>query len=302
MKPFPNLSQVLFTSTVSGIVLFQASTAQAATLWNTLEANSAFAFSSQLNAPTETADDFTVTGDGFTVTNVSFLGLFSEADATIDEIDLAFYEVFPGFSDLTRTPVTVRTNGPEDVEFTALNTADNQITFTTTDLGQFTVDQTIVGGSGANTPGLGSGVLVDEPYTGYLKQIDVQLTTPLTLAPQPTFLVAAVAPSSGDYFAVAGDRPPNSPDPLPAGVVDRQAWFRTNPPFDNALDPDWVRVSDVVNQENGTTAPAFNTAFAITGEPVPEPSEILGTLAFVGLGAGLGLKRKLNKQQSLVKK
>ena len=297
MNRFP-LSQVLFTSTVSGILLFQSSTAQAVTLWDTLEPNSAFAFSSQLDTPTETADDFTVTGDGFTVTNVSFLGLFSE-NATIDTVDLAFYQVFPGSSDLTRTPVTVRTNGPEDVEFTALNTADNQLTFTTTDLGQFTVDQTIVGGSGANTPGLGSGELGGS-LTGYLKQIDVQLVTPLTLAPQPTFLVAAVDPSAGNYFAVAGDRPPNSPDPLPTGVVDRQAWFRTNPPFDNALDPDWVRISDVVNQQNGTASPAFNTAFAISGEPVPEPSTAIGTLAFAALGAGLGLKRKLNQKRVLV--
>jgi hypothetical protein len=302
MKLFPSLSQILFTSTVSGILLFQSNTAQAATLWNTLQANSAIAFSSQLDIPTETADDFTVTGDGFTVTNVSFLGLFSEGDAKIDEIDLAFYEVFPGSSDLTRTPVTVRTNGPEDVEFAAFGTADKQLTFTTTDLGKFTVDQTIVGGSGANTPGLGSGVLVDKPYTGYLKQIDVQLTTPLTLAPQPVFLVAAVDPSSGDYFAVAGDRPPTSPDPLPAGVVDRQAWFRTNEPFDNALEPDWVRISDVINQEDGTAEPSFNTAFAISGEPVPEPSEVIGTLAFVAVGAGLGLKRQLKQKQSSIQK
>lgn len=300
MNRLSRLSQILFASTAaSGILLLQSSIAQAATLWDTLDAN-AIAFSSQLDTPTETADDFTVTGDGFIVTNVSFLGLFSEADATIEEIDLAFYEVFPGSSDLTREPVTVRTNGPEDVEFAAFGTADNQITFTTTDLGEFTVDQTIVGGSGANTPGLGSGVLVDEPLTGYLKQIDVQLITPLTLAPQSVFLVAAVDPSAGDYYWVAGDRPPTSPDPLPAGVVDRQAWFRTNEPFDNALEPDWIRISDVINQEDGTAEPAFNTAFAISGEPVPEPSEVMGTLAFAALGVGLGLKRKLRNKHSLM--
>ncbi len=299
-KHFCNLRQVLFTSTVSGILLFQSSTAQAATLWNTLEANSAIAFSSQLDTPTETADDFTVTGEGFTVTNVSFLGLFSDEHATIDEIDLAFYQVFPGSSDLTRTPATVRTNGPEDVEFAAFGTADNQISYKTTDLGQFTVDQTIVGGSGANAPGLGSGVLVDEPLTGYLKQIDVELITPLTLAPQSVFLVAAVDPSAGDYYWVAGDRPPATPSPVPTGTLDRQAWFRTNEPFDNALEPDWVRVSDVINQEDGTLNPGFNTAFSISGEPVPEPSEIIGTLAFTAIGAGLGLKRKLRNKQSLV--
>lgn len=299
MKHFPRLSHVLFTSTVSGTLLFQSTTAQGATLWNTLQPNSTAAFSSQLDIPTETADDFTVTGDGFKVTDVSFLGLFSDKDAKIDNIDLAFYQVFPGSSDLTRTPVTVRTNGPEDTEFTAFGTADNQLTFKTKDLGKFTVDKTIVGGSGANTPGLGSGV-VDKSVTGYLRQIDVQLVTPLTLAPQAVFLVAAVDPSTGDYFAVAGDRPPNYPNPLPEGVVDRQAWFRTDAPFENALEPDWVRISDVINQENGTANPSFNTAFAVSGEPVPEPSAAIGTLVFAALGAGLGLKRKLNNKQNLV--
>ncbi len=299
MNRHTNLSQVLFTSTVSGFLLFQSNTAQAATLWNTLQANSAIAFSSQLDAPTETADDFTVTGDGFRVTNVSFLGLFSDENATIDEIDLAFYQVFPGASDLNRPPTTVRTNGPEDVEFAAFGSADNQITFNTTNLGEFTVDQTIIGGSGANSPGLGSGEL-GGPVTGYLRQIDVQLVTPLSLAPQSVFLVAAVDPSAGDYFWVAGDRPPASPNPLPTGVLDRQAWFRTNEPFDNALEPDWVRASDVINQQNGTLTPGFNTAFMISGEPIPEPSEVIGTLAFAAIGAGLGLKRKLNKKQTLV--
>lgn len=286
-------SYVIVATTFSGILLSlsQSSAASAAVLWDTLQPNSAIAFSSQLDVPTETADDFTVTGNGFRVTDVSFLGLFSDANAQIEDLDLAFYDVFPGASDLTRTPVTVRTNGPEDSEFAAFGLADNLVSFKTTDLGSFTVNQTILPGSGANSPGLGSGV-VGGPLTGNLRRIDVKLATPLDLSPKAVFLVAAVDPSAGNFFRVAGSSPPNFPSPLPPGVVDRQTWFRTNAPFPNALEPDWIRISDVINQQNGTRDPAFNSAFQISGQPIPEPSSILGSLGLGVLGAGYTLKRQ----------
>jgi hypothetical protein len=293
MKHLNASSYIVLATT--GILLSHANAAQAATLWDTLQPNSAIAFSSQLDTPTETADDFTVTGKGFKVTDVSFLGLFSDPNAQIEDVDLAFYQVFPGSSDLTRTPVTVRENGPEDEEFAAFGLADNKISIKTTDLGSFTVNKTILPGSGPNAPGLGSGV-VGGPLTGNLRQIDVKLKTPLNLPPQAVFLVAAVDPSVGDFFQVAGTRPPNFPNPLPPGVVDRQAWFRTNEPFPNALEPDWIRISDVINQENGTADPALNSAFRVNGQPIPEPSSILGSLAFGLLGAGYILKRQQQRR------
>jgi hypothetical protein len=254
-----------------------------------------------LDVPSEAADDFTVTGKGFKVEKVSFLGLFT-GKTKIEDIDLAFYNLFPEDSDLTRTPVTVRTNGPADDEFTALSLGENQLTFKTTNLGSFTVDQTILPGSGPNAPGLGSGV-VGGPLTGKLRQIDVELATPLKLAAGPVFLVAAVDPVKGsDYFWVGGKRPPTFPSPLPAGVADRQTWFRTNEPFDDALEPDWVRVSDVINQQNNTAEPAFNAAFKVTGdrvygagatrESVPEPSSVLGILLFGGFPLFHYLRRR----------
>lgn len=288
---------ILLTGTISSLLMIFPSTARSATLWNTLEPSSDLAVSSQLDTPTETADDFTVTDPrGFNVQEVSFQGILTDPNATIDDVDLAFYQVFPGASDLTRTPVTVRTNGPEDIEFAAFSLGENTLTVNTTNLGSFTVDQTILPGSGANTPGLGSGV-VGGPLTGELVQVDATLTTPLQLAPEPVFLVAAADASSGDFFQVAGDKPPNFPDPLPPGVIDRQAWFRTNAPFANALDPDWVRISDVINQQNGTADPAFNSAFQVSGEPVPEPSSVLGTLVLGALGAGVVLRQRRNRQK-----
>jgi hypothetical protein len=271
MKRF--YGSVLLTGASLGLLGTFSNAAQGAVLWDTLEPNSKIGVSSQLDIPTEAADDFTVTGGGFKVTDVSFLGLFSDKDAAIENIDLAFYSVFPGASDLIRTPATVRTNGPEDAEFVAFSLGEDTLSYTAQDLGSFTIDQTILPSSGANTPGVGSGV-VGGSLTGNLRQIDVKLKSPLTLSPDAVFLVNAVDPSAGDYFQVAGSRPPESPSPLPEGVIDRQAWFRTNEPFPNALEPDWVRISDVVNQEDGTAEPAFNSAFRVSGEEVavPEPA------------------------------
>jgi hypothetical protein len=256
-----------------GCLFTFSSAAQAAVLWDTLQPNSKIGFSSQLDIPTEAADDFTVTGDGFTVTDVSFLGLFTDQNADVGDIDLAFYSVFPGASDLTRTPATVRTNGPEDAEFVAFSLAEDTLSYTEQDLGDFTIEQAILPSSGANAPGVGSGT-VGGPVKGYLRQIDAKLKNPLTLPPDAVFLVNAVEPSAGEYFQVAGSRPPISPDTLSegseaaGGIVDRQAWFRTNEPFPNALEPDWVRVSDVINQTDGTAEPAFNSAFRVSGENV----------------------------------
>jgi hypothetical protein len=287
---------VLLTGASLALLGTFSSAAQAAVLWDTLEPNPKIGFSSQLDIPTEAADDFTVTGKGFTVTDVSFLGLFSDKDAGIEDIDMAFYSVFPGASDLTRTPATVRENGPEDAEFVAFSLAEDTLSYSSQDLGSFTLEQTIGPGSGANTPGVGSGV-VGGPLTGNLRQIDVKLKNPLTLSPDAVFLVNAVDPSAGDYFQVGGSRPPEAPSPLPAGVVDRQAWFRTNEPFPNALEPDWVRISDVINQLDGTADPAFNSAFRVSGEEVavPEPNT-LSLLSGVLLLPGLALLRRLRTQ------
>ena len=51
------------------------------------------------------------------------------------------------------------------------------------------------------------------------------------------------------------------------------------------LDPDWLRVGmDIVG---GTTPPTFNTAFALDGTEVPEPSVslvVLAGLVLIGVG------------------
>jgi hypothetical protein len=256
----------------SSVILSNSVASNAAdltTLWDTLQPNNAIAFSSQGQVPDEAADDFTITNaKGFRVTNVSFIGLFTDQEAKIQDINLAFYKVFPEDSNLNRTPATVRTNGPADDEFTAISLADKQLSFKVTDVkNSFEVKQTLLPSSGPNAPGFGSGKL-GGPLKGQLRRIDVKLNTPLVLQPGAVFLSIVVNPSTGQFLRLAGSRPPTFPSPLPTGVIDRQAWFRTNAGFTNALEPDWVRGSDVVNQQNGTADPAFNLTFKVQGEPV----------------------------------
>jgi hypothetical protein len=265
------MKKFLLATTAFSFILFNAIAAHAAdltTVWDTLQPNNAIAFSSQGQVPDEAADDFTITNEkGFQVKKVSFIGFFTGKEAKIEDINLAFYKVFPEDSDLTRKPATVRDNGPADDEFTAVSLAGQQLSFKNKSLGSFEVKQTILPSSGPNAPGFGSGKL-GGPLKGELRQIDVTLTTPLVLKPGAVFLSIVVNPSEGQFLRLAGSRPPTFPSPLPTGVIDRQAWFRTNAGFTNALEPDWVRGSDVVNQQNGTANPAFNLGFKVQGDPV----------------------------------
>jgi hypothetical protein len=261
----------LTIATFSFVLLYSIATpaAELSTLWDTLRPNNAIAFSSQGQVPDESADDFTITNaKGFRVTNVSFLGLFTDQEAKIQDVNLAFYKVFPEDSDLKRKFATVRENGPADDEFVAVSLAEQQVSVTTKVLqNAFKVKQTLLPSSGPNAPGFGSGKL-GGPLQGQLRQIDVKLNTPLLLEPGARFLAISVNPSGGQFLRLAGSRPPVVPKPLPNGVIDRQAWFRTNDGFTNALEPDWVRGSDVANQQNGTADPVFNLTFKIQGEAV----------------------------------
>ena len=131
--------------------------------------------------------------------------------------------------------------------------------------------------------------------TGDLRQIDLVLDSPLYLAPtDPTFtshinhywLSITADTSAGEYYWLAGARPPLVPTPP---GVDRQTWLHTD-----AFDPDWKRVSDILNNQNGTTTPAYNAAFRVGGQAVPEP----GALALAGSGLlslGLLWQRKQRK-------
>lgn len=256
-----------------------SATAQAQTiLWDTLVANSGNAFASQSNGaiPSEASDDFIVSSSlfpgGVDLNSITFQGLLSNSSATINSVHIELYQEFPFDSNTARTPVTTRANGPADIEFAALTFAPGQ--FTETRLGAFTVSQTITPGTATQFGAVGPGL------TGDLRQVTVALNSPIRLAPtDPTFtthinhywLSITADTSGGDYYWVAGSRPPVVPSPA---AVDRQTWLRTNP-----FNPDWKRVSDIINNANGTTTPAFNSSFRVSGAAAtPEP----GAMASAG--------------------
>jgi hypothetical protein len=68
--------------------------------------------------------------------------------------------------------------------------------------------------------------------------------------------------TSGDFLYSSGARPivPLSATPF---TPDRQPWIRNS-----SLAPDWLRIgTDIID---GGTPPAFNMAFSLTGETVPD--------------------------------
>ena len=255
---------------IIGLMLLFAGAARAdqVTLWDTLAPNPALAITAQGNAaiPSEAADDFFYLDPvAFRVDEIRVQGLLTDPNAAIRGVKVEVYQTFPFDSNTRRTPVTTRANGPADNEFVSLDSSRRgELAFAVRDVGPFTVDHVITPGSEKQEGALEAGL------TGDLREIAIRLNgRPLILLParaaQPTqlnhyFLSVTVETSSGDYYWVAGQRPPF----VFPGSGDRQAWLRTDP-----FDPDWRRVSDVINNSDGTGAPAFNTSFRISGQPLP---------------------------------
>lgn len=278
-------------SAIAGLELLNHSNALAATLWNTLTPSSAQAFSSQSDGsiPSEAADDFFFLesfSPRFQVEKIKVNGLLSDPTADITDVTVELYQSFPLDSSSTRIPQTVRENGPADNEFARFNSEEGSLSFEVSDKGSFTVANTITPAEtlGAVGPGL----------TGNLREISIALTEPVVLSAAASstdqqnhfFLAATIGTSSGEYYWVTGQQPP-------VVMGDRQAWLRTD-----SFAPDWIRVSDVINNTPGTLTPAFNASFKITGtpKPVPEPSSGLGTLALGSVGLTLVVLRQRRSQ------
>ena len=87
--------------------------------------------------------------------------------------------------------------------------------------------------------------------------------------------------------------------PITAG--DRQSWLHTDP-----FDPDWHRLSDVINgnntNHNGTVTPAYNMGFQLVGQAVPEPSPAVLGFGLLGLaGIARGYRRAITAVRTLSK-
>ena len=234
----------------------------------------------------ESGDDFVLTSTT-AITSAKFTGLLT-GNATVGEVRVEIYRVFPNDSNVARTSgpptfstsqVPTRVNSPSDVEFTDRDTASSNLTFATNVLsGNFTALNSVLNGinpsPGQRTGGEGA-------VTGTEVQLDVNFTQPFTLPPNHYFFVpqVEVTDPSGNFFWLAAPRPIVAPGtPFPAGFTDLQEWIRNE-----NLAPDWLRVgTDIVG---GMPAQTFNATFSLAGT-VPEP----GSWSLLGAAlAGLGL-------------
>ena len=230
----------------------------------------------------ELADDFALTKTT-SITSATFTGLLT-GNEFVGEVRVEIYRVFPKDLVVGRTSgpptfstpqVPTRVNSPSDGELTDRDTADSNLTFTTTDLGTFSASNS-VRPNGVRLKSGGDGAIRGEEV-----QFDVNFTKPLDLPDGHYFFVPQVEMTdpNGNFFWLSAARPIAAPGtPFPPGFTDLQSWTR------NAmLDPDWLRVgTDIVG---GTPAPTFNAAFSLKGNTVPEPSIwAMILLGFAGVG------------------
>jgi hypothetical protein len=231
------------------------------------------------NQETESADDFFL-GSSTRLTSATFTGLIP-VGATVSEVVVEIYRVFPKDSDTARTPqVPTRVNSPSDVELVGRDSAGaGELSFTTSPLSTFTSAQNSVDLGIHPIPNFHTGG--DGAVSGRQEvQFNVNFTEPIDLPPDHYFFVPQVLLSDPNqhFLWLSASRPIDATGtPFPPGVTDLQSWIR------NAqLDPDWLRIgTDIIG---GTT---FNAAFTLAGDTIPEP----GSLALLGSAlAGIALR------------
>ena len=228
----------------------------------------------------ESADDFLITSNPTRITGATFTGLIP-ANATINDVQVEIYRVFPNDSDTARTPnVVTRANSPSDVAFADRSSNDGNLSFSTSVLSaNFTALNSVLNGINKfpNQTTGGEGAV-----TGQEVRFTVDFTTPFTLPADHYFFIPQVelAGSTDNFFWLSSERPIVSGTPF---VPDLQSWIR------NAnLDPDWSRIgTDIVG---GNPAPTFNGSFSLTGT-VPDTGST-GALFGAGVVALIWLKRR----------
>jgi hypothetical protein len=227
----------------------------------------------------ESADDFVLT-HSTSITSATFTGLVP-AGATVGEVVVEIYRVFPKDSDVTRTSgsptfstsqVPTRVNSPSDVAFDSRD-SNSGLTFSTIGMGSFAVLNSVQPGGINRLPGIFTGG--DGPVTGNETQVTITFTTPFTLAADHYFFVPQVQLDDGDFLWLSAPKPIDPPGTqFPPGSNDLQSWTR-----DANLDPDWLRIGTDITHQG-----PFNAAFSLSGSVVPE----LSTWAMLLLGfAGL---------------
>jgi PEP-CTERM motif len=213
----------------------------------------------------ESADDFILT-HSTSITSATFTGLLP-AGATVGEVVVEIYRVFPHESNPPSGHVPTRANSPSDVAFDERDSLSG-LSFTTDGEGSFPAANSVTPGGIHPLPGIFTGG--NGPVTGEETVFNIAFTTPFTLPADHYFFVPQVQLSEGAFFWLSAPRPITG-----SFVGDLQSWTR-----DEALDPDWLRVGTDITHEG-----PFNGAFSLDGALVPEPSTwAMMLLGFAGLG------------------
>ncbi|QMW23863.1 PEPxxWA-CTERM sorting domain-containing protein [Sandaracinobacteroides saxicola] len=226
---------------------------------------------------TETADDF-VLGRASRIAGGQFTGLVPLGGASVQQVEIEFYRVFPG--DSANPPsgrVPTRENSPADEDFAARDSAAGELSYRGA-LGNapFTVANSVV--TGINPlPGVFTGG--EGAVTGQLLTVDFSFADPLLLEAGHYFFRPEVRLSDGTFLWLSAAKPIVAPGtPF---VPDLQSWIR-----DSGLSPDWLRIGTDITRE----AP-FNASFSLTGSAVPEPAS--WAMMIIGFGlVGAALRRK----------
>jgi hypothetical protein len=226
---------------------------------------------------TETADDF-ILSQPTRITSATFTGLIPIGAplSSITQVEIEFYHVFPGDSDLGRTSgpptfstsqVPTRVNSPGDVEIGAAtrDSAAGSLNFIASLINPtFNVANTVVNGIHPMPVQFTGG---EGPTTGQEVLLSVTFTLPVDLPADHYFFRPEALLSSGNFLWLSAPKPP--------GAADLQSWTRNDD-----LAPDWLRIGTDITHQG-----PFNAAFSLTGT-VPAPSTLLLLGAgFVGIGA-----------------
>jgi hypothetical protein len=248
----------------------------------------------------ESADDF-ILGTKTSITGATFTGLLTNRAplSSVGEVRVEIYRVFPNDSNVGRTSgsppfstpqVPARLNSPADVELEDRDTASGNLNFTMTDMGVFSVLNTVQ--PGGIHPKPDQTTKGDGKITGEEVQFNVTFNTPFVLPADHYFFVpqVEVTDANGNFLWLSASKPiSGGTGPF---VGDLQEWTR-----DAMLDPDWLRVgTDIVG---GATPPTFNAAFSLSGSAVPEPSTwAMMLLGFLGVSF-VGYRKSKNGRAAL---
>jgi hypothetical protein len=206
----------------------------------------------------ESADDFVLT-HSTSITSATFTGLMP-AGATVSQVVVEIYRVFPNDSDVNRTSgaptfsttnVPTRVNSPSDVAFDSRDSSSDNLTFSTSVLqASFTSDNSVAPGGIHPLPNIqthGNG-----PVTGEQVQFSVNFTDAFTLPADHYFFVPQVQLDNGDFFWLSAPKPIVPPGTqFPPGFTDLQSWTRDD--SDGGIAPDWL-LSAPTSSERTPTA------------------------------------------------